>query len=431
MKHFFAFLLFVFPTFTFACQTPESYPNLWWQPVPESELASWEIGPQAADRNKNEVVLSKRNELGMLSNFYAASFEFKGRRYASVEGFWQAMKFPENEKPGQPDPRNKSGITWPFTRAQVEQMTAFDAKKAGEIASQNMKKLGITWITFDGEKIDYKGKDQQRHYDLIVAATLAKIRQNPDVQTVLLKTCGLKLLPDHRQETDAPPAYRYFDIAMHIRDQVLYAKPPETVWCLSKHLEDSIVINEQRKPLYAMLSNQRSVVVSERLLQFERDLLPLTELSDVLAWPFQKWGQQKVWCDDVVDMSETPHMQSAPNPDRPKIENFLVYDLVALQKRLSKALRTDGFAGLEKQALEDLEFLSTEPRYHCMTRHFLESIIRFVRKAEGSTKWLTYLSVLAQIRQLEVTFAIDQLAMPIQTEGVEIICRDVPALLND
>lgn len=425
MKHFFVLLFFAIPSLSFACPPAESYPDLWWKPVPESDLASWEIGPQAADRSQNEVILSKRNELGALSNFYAAAFELKGRNYASVEGFWQAMKYPENEK----DPRNVKGVIWPFTRAQVEQMTAFDAKKAGEVASQNMKKLGISWITFDGQRLDYKGKDQQAHYELIYSATLAKIQQNPNVQKILLKTCGLKLLPDHRQEENSPPAYRYFEIAMRIRDQVLTTKTPEKVWCLSKHLEDSIVINEHRKPLYASMSNNRSIVVSDRLLQFERDLLPLTELSDILAWPFQKLGQ-KVWCDDVVDMSEAPRIQTAPSTEKPKVENFLVYDLSALQNRLAKALRTNGFTGLENQALADLKDLSIEPRYHCMTRHFLESIIRFVQKSETPTKWLSYLSVLAQIRQLEVTFEIDQLAMQVQTDGIEIICRDVPALLD-
>lgn len=193
-----------------------AYPDIWWKPVPESELESWEIGPQAAERSKNEVILSKRNELGMLSNFFAATFDYQGRRYASVEGFWQAMKFPENSQ----DPRIDSSVEWPYTRAQVEQMTAFEAKRAGEIASANMKKLGIAWISFQGQKIDYKGKDQQAHYELIYSATLAKVQQNPAVKEVLLKTRGLKLLPDHRQDANSPPAYRYFEIAMKIRDSL-------------------------------------------------------------------------------------------------------------------------------------------------------------------------------------------------------------------
>ena len=54
-----------------------NYPDHWWKPVPEGDLASWEIGPQAAVKGK-EVVLSKRNELGILSNFGSTPFELDG-----------------------------------------------------------------------------------------------------------------------------------------------------------------------------------------------------------------------------------------------------------------------------------------------------------------------------------------------------------------
>src|SRR5580658_10460074 len=119
-----------------ACQIvgAGSYPAHWWTPVPEDRKASWEILPQAA--KPGEVILSKRNELGILSNFAATPFEFHGQRYASLEGFWQMMKYPE----GPDDPRAKfPGIQWKLERTAVAQMTAFDAKRAGDVASRNME----------------------------------------------------------------------------------------------------------------------------------------------------------------------------------------------------------------------------------------------------------------------------------------------------
>ena len=59
------------------------YPSHWWAPVPEREAASWEILPQEA--GPGEVILSKRNELGLLSNFAHTPFVFHGQRYASLE----------------------------------------------------------------------------------------------------------------------------------------------------------------------------------------------------------------------------------------------------------------------------------------------------------------------------------------------------------
>lgn len=230
MKNILILLTFFLATISLACSTMsganishDNYPDEWWKPVPESELASWEIGPQAADRLKNEVILSKRTTLGMLSNFYAASFTYEGIRYASIEGLWQSLKFPENAQ----DPRNSPLVTWPYTRAQVETMTAFDAKRAGDIASQNMKNLKINWVTFKGQRIDYKGKDQDLHYQLIFKATAQKVLQNNSVRDLLLSTGDLRLLPDHRQEANSPPAYAYYDIAMKIREALKNGQDPK------------------------------------------------------------------------------------------------------------------------------------------------------------------------------------------------------------
>src|SRR2546423_15610192 len=70
-----------------------SYPARWWTPVSNKGAPSWEVLPQEA--GPGEVILSKRNELGLLSNFAATPFKFRGKHYASLEGFWQMMKYPE------------------------------------------------------------------------------------------------------------------------------------------------------------------------------------------------------------------------------------------------------------------------------------------------------------------------------------------------
>src|SRR5690349_25083720 len=100
------------------------YPTHWFAAVPTNGAPAWEILPQEA--KPGEVILSKRNELGLLSNFAATPFEFRGQRYASLEGFWQMMKYPE----GPDDRRAKfSGLEWKLGRADVAQLTAFEAKR--------------------------------------------------------------------------------------------------------------------------------------------------------------------------------------------------------------------------------------------------------------------------------------------------------------
>lgn len=195
--------------------TVSRYPPHWWTPVEDPKKPSWEILPQEA--KPGEVILSKRHELGLLSNFAATPFTFHGKRYASLEGFWQAMLYPEGPK----DPRAKfPGLTWKYTRAQVTQMTAFEAKRAGDLAEENMRKMKIGWVSFEGRRFAYRPKQAGRHYRLIVAATRAKVSQNPEVKKVLLATGDLILRPDHHQEPKAPAAWRYFEILMNIRKEL-------------------------------------------------------------------------------------------------------------------------------------------------------------------------------------------------------------------
>ena len=175
----------------------------------------WEILPQEA--GPGEVILSKRNELGLLSNFAATPFTFYGQRYASLEGLWQMMKYPE----GPDDPRATfPGLQWALTRRQVAQLTGFEAKRAGTLGEENMKKMDITWVTFEGKRFEYKPATPGEHYRLIVAATREKIRQNPEAKKVLLATGSLVLKPDHHQEPNAPAAWRYYEILMQIRAEL-------------------------------------------------------------------------------------------------------------------------------------------------------------------------------------------------------------------
>jgi hypothetical protein len=109
---------------------------------------------------------------------------------------------------------------WPHSRAEVSQMTAFDAKDAGTAAEENMRKMGIGWVTFEGQRIEYRSKIKGEHYRLIVAAMRAKLEQNPKVPEILLKTGDLVLLPDHIEEPDAPAEWLYYQIWMEIRSEL-------------------------------------------------------------------------------------------------------------------------------------------------------------------------------------------------------------------
>ena len=195
------------------------YPAHWWTAVSEIGKPEWEILPQ--DAGPGEVILSKRNELGLLSNFAATPFTYRGKRYASLEGFWQMMLYPE----GPNDPRAKfPGLEWKHTRDEVAQMTAFEAKSAGTLAEENMKRMGITWATFEGKRFTYRSMKHGQHYRLILAATWAKVNQNAEVRRVLMSTGDLILKPDHKSGPNAPDEWRYYELWMKIREQLKVQK---------------------------------------------------------------------------------------------------------------------------------------------------------------------------------------------------------------
>ena len=193
------------------------YPETWWAPISPEQAYSWEILPQEGIPGKT-VILSKRNELGILSNFAATSFIMDEKIYGSVEGFWQCLKYPESQS----DLRYTfPGTNWPHTREEVCAMTAFDAKHAGNIANDNMMIMNIRWVTYLGKQIPFNTPEKAEHYQLIVKAMHAKVEQNAEVKRILLATGDLILKPDHKVSEDSPPANKYFEIYMDIRKEIL------------------------------------------------------------------------------------------------------------------------------------------------------------------------------------------------------------------
>lgn len=205
-------LLLLFTTSAFA----NNYPAHWWKIVPENQRqGSWEILPHEC--KKGEVILSKRNELGVFSNLGHSPFELDGVRYESVEGLWQGMKYPELNDVN--DIRNTL-TGYPYTREEVYLMHGFPSKKAGDAANKVMKVNGIDWVSYQGMKFNYKdmGAGSDLHYQIIFSAIFSKVEQNPKIKELLLKTKGLTLKPDHKMGSNKPESYKYHQILMDIRE---------------------------------------------------------------------------------------------------------------------------------------------------------------------------------------------------------------------
>lgn len=138
----------------------------------------------------------------LLSNFAETPFVLGGIRFASVEGFVQAIKF----KPG--DPR----------REQTFAMVGMAAKRMSRKAEKDYGRRSVWWGM---ETIAY---GSWRHRQLIAEAITAKVLQNPDVAEALIATEGLELEHDlgHPESaTTSLPAEVFVKVLTEIRSWLI------------------------------------------------------------------------------------------------------------------------------------------------------------------------------------------------------------------
>lgn len=204
------FLMLLFSSLALA----QDFPAEWFKEIPRSEAESWEILPQ--DAKDGEVILSKRTELGIFSNFAETRFTLDHKSFASVEGLWQSLKYPEQEIAN--DPRHAME-GWSNSRSEVEQMAGTEAKKAGNIANKIYAKYQFKNVSWGDKFFDYKdfAAGSDFHYQLIKRSLRAKLDQTPGLWELLMRTGCLKLRPDHTITDKDPPAYHHYKIFMELR----------------------------------------------------------------------------------------------------------------------------------------------------------------------------------------------------------------------
>jgi hypothetical protein len=204
--------------------------------------------------------------------------------------------------------------------------------------------------------------------------------------------------------------------------------------CLTKHLDEAIEINHHRKVAYSLLSQNRSIPVSDALIQMENKMRKQLKFADFYASHWRQMGIGLL-CDEVVEMNLIPSFQSTYKDTSP-IKSLSITP-TQWQKTIRNFVSKNDFHGLENWSHQLVLDLKAEPRTHCLTRHFVESIRRAAglapihdRKAQelniSSTKWVSRQFILKQSELLIESQRIDQMAYPLQLQGLPIICQDVP-----
>ncbi len=153
------------------------------------------LGPEAeARREALNITARSPMPLRLISNFAPTPFVLDGLSYASVEGFWQGLKFPEEGD-----------------RRRIAALHGSEAKDAG-------------FYALAAEKIIYKGRSIRvgtfEHWQLMEHACRAKFEQNDAARTALSDTGNRPLVHQVGRDSQNIPGVIMADIWMRLRDQL-------------------------------------------------------------------------------------------------------------------------------------------------------------------------------------------------------------------
>lgn len=212
--------------------------------------------------------------------------------------------------------------------------------------------------------------------------------------------------------------------------------------CFKRHVEEAIASNQARMPLYSAAGGGlRSRVLSEIWIGFEKVALAAENWSyhfDRRARPYQEAGIG-ILCDEFAEMSSISGFQAPTAKPWPELSQFKKANAASAEERLWRSHQTRDFKILLAESKALMNEISAEPRFNCMTRHLLESIARAAALAPvhrqkalqaglPDSSQLSLDLIASQIRGLSGCARLDNLAAPLQSEGLPIICADVPAI---
>ncbi len=216
-----------------------------------------------------------------------------------------------------------------------------------------------------------------------------------------------------------------------------FVSPLAKANCLTQHLSEAIELNRTRLPLYAARSDGQSRAISQLLIAGERLGLLTAKPLEALERPLRDDGVS-ILCEDLMPMRLTPEYQAISQPAFTM--DFVADTTTSARTEVLAAWKLGGYSALEETADTWLQRLGNDGPYHCMVHHLLSSVARGaalapgqIVRAEAHSKGPLAKKVIdtflwEQIELLSLARKIDQLAAPLQAEGLSIICGDVPPI---
>lgn len=172
--------------FSLRCQDPQTF-----------TLTS--LGPRAEACREPINITSRASDpaLQLISNLAHTPFQLDGLPYASVEAFWQGLKYPDKSK-----------------RREIAPLYAQEARRAG-------------FGAVEAAEIEYRGRTVRvgtaDHWRLMDAACWAKFTQHAEARQALLATRDRPLLHRTRRDSRTIPGVVMADIWMKTRKRLRHS----------------------------------------------------------------------------------------------------------------------------------------------------------------------------------------------------------------
>lgn len=163
----------------------------------EQTIRLHSLGPReiACREPINVTSLSPNAAVRLISNFAQTPFELHGRQYASVEGFWQGLRWPDDAR-----------------RREIAQLHGGRARQARDGAPDHAV------IEYNGQSIRFGTAD---HFDLMELACRAKFEQHEDARLALISTGERPLTHKMRRDSRSIPGAIMAEIWMKIRRELI------------------------------------------------------------------------------------------------------------------------------------------------------------------------------------------------------------------
>lgn len=206
-----------------------------------------------------------------------------------------------------------------------------------------------------------------------------------------------------------------------------------------EHLRDAIRINRERRPLYSSLTGGQSLSVSNILILSEQLSIPFAIFTDLCSIPFRNQGIRIVELEFISMDRIPPFSEKLPFP-APSLNAFVESRPGKLILKLLKQGWRNGWSGLADALRIELHHLETNPGFHLMLKHILESMLRIAVLAPThqrkcleagmrlTTKPLSGYLFLSHLLAIPFATWLDRKTAPLLASGVPILYQDVPAI---